>query len=178
MQPIRFRRREQAYVTRVGATVPPNVTRRSAKAVQLAEGTRQREGGKCARSCWTQTMAVRFQSLRPILRTHDLDGTLTFWTHRLGFSCDGLSKDDGWASLARDDVSVMIATPNAHVPFDTPCFTGSFYFAVDDVASLWAELKDQVKVAYPMEDFHYGMREFAVYDNNGYMLQFGTPTRP
>jgi hypothetical protein len=24
---------------------------------------------------------------------------------------------------------------------------------------------------------NYGMREFAIYDNNGYMLQFGTPTR-
>jgi len=22
------------------------------------------------------------------------------------------------------------------------------------------------------------VREFAIYDNNGYMLQFGTPTRP
>ena len=28
-----------------------------------------------------------------------------------------------------------------------------------------------------MEEFHYGMREFAIYDNNGYMLQFGTPSR-
>jgi hypothetical protein len=25
---------------------------------------------------------------------------------------------------------------------------------------------------------HYGGREFAIYDNKGYMLQFGTPTRP
>jgi hypothetical protein len=32
-----------------------------------------------------------------------------------------------------------------------------------------------VKIAYPMEDFEYGMREFAIYDNNGYMLQFGAP---
>jgi hypothetical protein len=28
-----------------------------------------------------------------------------------------------------------------------------------------------------MEEFHYGMREFAIDDNNGYMLQFGTSTR-
>lgn len=26
---------------------------------------------------------------------------------------------------------------------------------------------------YPVEDFGYGMREFAIYDNNGYLLQFG-----
>ena len=31
-------------------------------------------------------------------------------------------------------------------------------------------------VVYPMETFGYGMREFAVYDNNGYLLQFGQET--
>jgi uncharacterized glyoxalase superfamily protein PhnB len=120
-------------------------------------------------------MGVTFQSLQPMLRTRDLDATVKFWMDRLGFTCDGLSREDGWASLSRDRVKVMVATPNAHVPFDTPAFTGSFYFNVDDVSALWGDLKDRVKVAYPMEDFHYGMREFAIYDNNGYMLQFGTP---
>lgn len=121
-------------------------------------------------------MPVTFQSLRPVLRTKDLPGTVAFWTNQLGFRCDGVSEEDGWASLSRDAVGVMIATPNAHVPFDTPGFTGSFYFNVDDVASLWADVKSRVAIAYPMEEFHYGMREFAIYDNNGYMLQFGTPT--
>jgi uncharacterized glyoxalase superfamily protein PhnB len=123
-------------------------------------------------------MSVSFQSLRPMLRTKDLQATVKFWTDRLGFSCNGLSEGDGWASLCRDRVSVMIAMPNAHVSFETPAFTGSFYFDVDDVAALWADLKDRVKIAYPMEDFEYGMREFAIYDNNGYMLQFGGPIHP
>ena len=122
-------------------------------------------------------MGVTFQSLRPMLRTKDLSGTVAFWTGRLGFTCDGVSEEDGWASLSRDGVGLMIAMPNAHVPFETAGFTGSFYFTVDDVAALWAGLKDRVEIAYPMEDFHYGMREFAIYDNNGYMLQFGTPLR-
>jgi uncharacterized glyoxalase superfamily protein PhnB len=120
-------------------------------------------------------MGVTFQSLRPMLRTRNLQATVKFWTDCLGFSCEGFSGEDGWASLRRDAVSVMIATPNAHVPFETAAFTGSFYFNVDDVAALWIQLKDQVKIAYPMEDFEYGMREFAIYDNNGYMLQFGAP---
>jgi len=34
-------------------------------------------------------------------------------------------------------------------------------------------LKDKVEVCYGIENFHYGMREFAIYDNNGYLLQFG-----
>ncbi|MGQ0540780.1 MAG: hypothetical protein ACT4O9_02875 [Blastocatellia bacterium] len=33
-------------------------------------------------------------------------------------------------------------------------------------------MKDKALVCYDIEDFPYGMREFAVYDNNGYILQF------
>lgn len=118
---------------------------------------------------------ARFQSMRPMLRTKDLQGTIRFYTELLGFTCDAFSKADGWASLSRDGVELMVASPNEHVPFDVAQFTGSFYFNVDDVALLWTSVKDRAKVGYPMEDFHYGMREFAIYDNNGYMLQFGSP---
>jgi catechol 2,3-dioxygenase-like lactoylglutathione lyase family enzyme len=110
-----------------------------------------------------------------MLRTKDLRATIDFYTKRLGFLCDSFSERDGWASLRRDSVELMVAAPNTHIPFDAPVFTGSFYFNVDDVSALWASLKDTVKVGYPMEDFHYGMPEFASYDNNGYMLQFGSP---
>ena len=37
----------------------------------------------------------------------------------------------------------------------------------------WELLKDKAEVVYPIEDFEYGMREFAIKDCNGYMLQFG-----
>ena len=37
------------------------------------------------------------------------------------------------------------------------------------------KLKDKCKVCYPIETFDYGMREFGVYDINGYLLQFGQP---
>jgi uncharacterized glyoxalase superfamily protein PhnB len=120
-------------------------------------------------------MPIVFISLRPMLRTKDLKATIEFYTTRLGFVCHSVSDEDGWASLCRDAIEIMVATPNIHVPFDAPVFTGSFYFDVDDVAALWAELKDVVEIAYPLEEFHYGMREFAIYDNNGYMLQFGAP---
>ena len=35
------------------------------------------------------------------------------------------------------------------------------------------ELKDKARISYEIDNFPYGMREFAVYDNNGYLLQFG-----
>ena len=47
------------------------------------------------------------------------------------------------------------------------------YFRTSDVDALWAQLKDRCRVEYAPATFDYGMREFAVYDNSGYLLQFG-----
>jgi uncharacterized glyoxalase superfamily protein PhnB len=41
------------------------------------------------------------------------------------------------------------------------------------VDALWAQLRDKADVVYPLESFEYGMREFAIRDINGYLLQFG-----
>jgi uncharacterized glyoxalase superfamily protein PhnB len=116
---------------------------------------------------------MRFQRVTPMLWTNDFPGTLDFYTQRLGFVTETLD-ENSWASLARDSVRVMISKPNDHLPFAAPNFTGTLYFFVSDVEELWASIKDSHQICYPMEDFAYGMREFAIYDNNGYILQFGT----
>lgn len=69
----------------------------------------------------------------------------------------------------------MITKPNSHEKFGRIGFSGSFYFNVDDVEGLWNDLNTITKICYPIETFEWGMREFAVYDNNGYILQFGQP---
>ena len=109
-----------------------------------------------------------------MLRTTDLKGTIEFYTTVLGFECEGSS--DEWASVRRDNVAIMFALPSEHEPFDGPFFTGSLYINPDDVDALWERVKDKARVCYPIDDFDYGMREFAIYDNNGYLLQFGHET--
>lgn len=118
------------------------------------------------------TTQVGFERLTPMLRTQDLTATIDFYVHLLGFQCR--ARSDDWATLARDGVELMVATPNQHLPFAAPAFSGSLYFHVADVAALWLSLKSRAEVCYPLEDFDYGMREFAIFDNNGYLLQFGT----
>jgi uncharacterized glyoxalase superfamily protein PhnB len=59
------------------------------------------------------------------------------------------------------------------MPFESPVLTGTLYIHCDDVDAAWERIKDAARVCYPIEDFDYGMREFAVFDNNGYLLQFG-----
>jgi catechol 2,3-dioxygenase-like lactoylglutathione lyase family enzyme len=119
---------------------------------------------------------AKLTALRPMLYTSELDATIAFYVSVLGFTLDERMDDLGWASLSRDGVSVMLAKPNAHTLFDKPTFTGSFYFNTDDVETLWANLKSKAKICYDIDTFSYGMREFAIYDNNGYVLQFGQPS--
>lgn len=114
---------------------------------------------------------MKLNRLVPTLWTNDLDATITFYRDGLDFEC--ANRMEGWAMLKNDEVELMFSLPNAHEPFDKIQFTGSFYFHPDNVEDLWQQLKDKATVVYPLEDFDYGMREFAIRDNNGYMLQFG-----
>lgn len=116
---------------------------------------------------------MKFEELRPILWTEKLDETIDFYTSMLDFICDERNDDWGWASLHRDRITIMLAKPNAHEGFKKPTFTGSFYISINSVDEFWAKLKDKANICYPIENFEWGMREFAIYDNNGYILQFG-----
>jgi uncharacterized glyoxalase superfamily protein PhnB len=111
--------------------------------------------------------------LTPMLYSTDLDGTMKWYTDFLEFRCNSYNKEVGWLNLSHGKLSLMFCAPNAHIPFEKPVCTGSFYFNTQDVDILWDRLKEKVNVCYPIEDFDYGMREFGIYDNNGYLLQFG-----
>lgn len=118
-------------------------------------------------------MEVKFKHMRPVLWTVKLQESISFYTQMLGFTLDEYNEDWRWASLSKDDTGLMLAQPNEHEKFDKIGFTGSFYFNVNDVDKLWAQMKDCTKICYEIGDFPWEMREFAVYDNNGYILQFG-----
>ncbi|MGU3377571.1 VOC family protein [Chryseobacterium sp. M5A1_1a] len=117
----------------------------------------------------------KFTGLRPMLWTENLDKTIEFYTHILGFELLGRNNEWNWASLQKDDVYIMLALPNKHENPVEICFSGSFYFNVNKVDELWEDLKTKTKICYEIETFEWGMREFAIYDNNGYVLQFGEP---
>lgn len=106
-----------------------------------------------------------------MLTVSNMDDTILFYRNLLGFEC--VSRLESWAALRKDGVEVMISLPNDHEPFEKPALTGSLYFNTVDVDELWDQIKDKASVVYPLESFYYGMREFAIRDNNGYILQFG-----
>jgi uncharacterized glyoxalase superfamily protein PhnB len=118
-------------------------------------------------------MKAKFIGLTPMLRTADIKTTIEFYENVLGFVCSSYNEEWGWASLNRESIVIMIASPDAHEIWERASFTGSIYITVENVAEYWQEVKDKTRVCYPLETFEYGMKEFAVYDNDGYPLQFG-----
>lgn len=105
--------------------------------------------------------------------TENIQDSIEFYTGVLGFKLDEYNEEWGWASLSKDHLGIMFAKPNTHEKFDRPLFTGSIYFTVDAVDRLWEQVKNRARVCYEPENFDWDMREFAIYDNNGYLLQFG-----
>jgi uncharacterized glyoxalase superfamily protein PhnB len=114
---------------------------------------------------------MKLEHVKPMLAVSSMDDTIRFYSDVLGFEC--VNRLEGWAAMRKDAVEIMISLPNAHEPFEKPTLTGSLYFSSDDVDALWEKIKDKATVVYPIENFFYGMREFAIRDNNGYILQFG-----
>lgn len=116
---------------------------------------------------------IKFNKISPIIYTTDIENTINFYVNLIGFNCTDFDKEIGWARVQVDNIELMISLPNAQLEFQKPFFTGSFYFNLDDVDALWQYVKEKVTVCYPLENFDYGMREFGIFDNNGYLLQFG-----
>ena len=115
---------------------------------------------------------MRVEAMTPMLRSWDIARAIAFY-ETLGFA--SVMQGDGFAALARDGFEIMLSAPNAHEGDVAPAFTGSLYLRVDDVEAAWAAYGALGRLCYPIETFDYGMREFAIYDLDGYLIQFGQP---
>ena len=113
-----------------------------------------------------------------MLETEDMKATIGFYNHLLGFVVAETFEDENdntiWASLIHGEVEIMFKTPNKVMDYGRTLLTGNLYMHTNDVDAIWMRVKDKADVVYPVQDFPYGMREFAIKDNNGYVLSFGT----
>lgn len=116
---------------------------------------------------------MKLSPVIPLMYTDELQATIDFYVNVLGFVCGEYNEEWGWAAVHRDDCEIMFSRPNEHTLFERPKFSGSFYIRTDDVDALWLDLKDRCNLCYGLDVFEWGMKEFAIYDNNGYTIQFG-----
>ncbi|QDI04146.1 MULTISPECIES: VOC family protein [Xanthomonas translucens group] len=116
---------------------------------------------------------MTFTALTPMLRSTDLAAALAFYTDTLDFRIEGGGVDAGWASLRHGPLALMLAAQQAPASAAVSGFSGSLYFRTDAVDAWWQRLQPHARIVYPLEDFAYGMREFAIHDPDRHLLQFG-----
>jgi catechol 2,3-dioxygenase-like lactoylglutathione lyase family enzyme len=121
-------------------------------------------------------MACHFKVLTPMLQTADMDETVAWYVSVLGFQCVA-REGHAWCRLERGAVALMFMRNDQ---LGQPFATATQYIYVDDVAALWAAIKDRVTAEWGPERMPYGMLEFAIKDPSGYLLSFvqPVPVRP
>lgn len=124
----------------------------------------------------TVVSRARLASIAPQFLVLDLEATCDFYVEKLGFHV-AFRFGDFYAAVERDGVSIHLklsdeADPSRAVKQRDEHL--DVYITVDDVEALYAEFQGRgVMFAQPLEAKPWGMREFVVWDNSGFILHFG-----
>ena len=105
-----------------------------------------------------------------MLETPDMQGTIEFYTNKLGFRLAGTHEDEGvlnWCALTQGNVWLMFRLSE---PGCQPFLSGEFFIYLVDVDTAWDELKDKVTIIREIANMPYANREFTIRDNNGYLI--------
>lgn len=126
------------------------------------------------------------------LMVKDIAETLKFYTNILGFnlvmavpesqdSMDTTIKDSTnyvWAQIKAGSVEIMLQETKSLIS-DVPAFSNrpigasiSLYIETENVNDLYNKIKDKVDIVKTLQISWYGMNEFYIRDNNGYILCF------
>ena len=126
---------------------------------------------------------ARLTSSAPVLLVRDVVEAANHYRDALGFTYERFwGEPPNFVILRRDGLHVMLSlAPGNHVVVPNSKVNGIWntYFWVDDVDSLYAEVKQNgAKIDYHLEDKPYNVREFGVRDLDGYDIGFGQPMNP
>jgi uncharacterized glyoxalase superfamily protein PhnB len=120
-----------------------------------------------------------FRKIMPVLRVADLSKAIDWYTRLPGFQQCWRSPNDGGGEnclLQAGATSLMLSTGSQLG--DKPAFSGTLYFEMDGVRELFARIKDDVEIVWPLETMNYGTIEFGARDRDGYTLAFAENTEP
>jgi catechol 2,3-dioxygenase-like lactoylglutathione lyase family enzyme len=56
-------------------------------------------------------MQIKILKLTPMLKTKKLKDTVQFYTAILGFRCDSMDQEVGWAHVNKDEINIMFLFP-------------------------------------------------------------------
>ena len=119
------------------------------------------------------------ESLSPNIFVRDINATVQFYKE-LGFQLIATVPEEGdfvWAMMKAGNVTFMFQTFESlgdALPAISRTDGGSllFYIHVTGIRKFFEELKDKATILKGLEKMFYGATEFAIQDNNGYVLTF------
>lgn len=111
---------------------------------------------------------IECEQIHPGFPVSDLAASLAFYTEKLGFQQSFVMGD--FAGLNLGEVQMFLSKGVPTPPADM----GIAYFVVSDADELYEfHTANGVEITAPIEDRHYGMRDYTVRDPDGYLLVFG-----
>ena len=122
-----------------------------------------------------------YKKLSPNLIVEDVNKAVDFYRDILKFEIHMSVPAEGdlkWAAMKRDHVEIMLQSRDSAsrlIPLMENKEAGgslTLYIEMENVVELYDTIKEKVVL---IEDLHtkpYGMREFSIQDNNGFILTF------
>lgn len=124
---------------------------------------------------------MEFQSLSPNIGVQSVNDTIKFYSEMFGFQLAmSVPKDESgvlqWAMMTNGTVNIMFQEMQ-NLLHEYPQLNGrsatatlTFYVKMKNIRELYHKVKDTEYLATEMHKTFYGTDEFAVFDNNGYIL--------
>lgn len=137
-------------------------------------------------------MALEAQTITPNLMVNNVTETVNFYVNQLGFTLNMSVNHDKsgfhqelqdeeyiWAQLLNGSVEIMVQRRDSFEE-DVPAISGAtigaaatFYMRVANVDALYEQYQQaDIEIVKPIDTTWYGMKEFYIKDNNGYILCF------
>jgi len=116
--------------------------------------------------------------MAPQFLVQDLDAACAFYRDQLGFVVDFVyGETPVYAGVVRDGITIHLKHTDEPEPsrqFKSQGEHFDIYVYTDNVDALYEEYSTKgVFITKPLADEPWGTREFAIQDNNGYLIYFG-----
>jgi uncharacterized glyoxalase superfamily protein PhnB len=129
-----------------------------------------------------RTMTTKLKDMVAMLICDDVQASIEFYSHVLGFSVvdrmDTVGKS-GWASMNCGTIQLMLASPD-YIPepqkSEGRYSQAMYYFYPEDIETLHAQIRQSGYEVTELQARFYGMREFEMLDPSGHVLVFGQET--
>ncbi|WP_071144877.1 VOC family protein [Bacteroides ihuae] len=122
---------------------------------------------------------MEYQTLSPNIGVENVNETVKFYTEVLGFTLAMSNPETGeleWAMVAQGNVTIMFQEMHSlkkeysQLADRAAVAALTFYVKMKGMKELYEKVKDTEYLAVEIHQTFYGAEEFALFDNNGYIL--------